>query len=41
MKYEDRQWRLVDYLSKSLNEMERNHKIHSKEMLVVIRRLEN
>ena len=41
MKCEDRQWRLVAYLSKSLNEMERNYKFYSKEMLVVIRRLEN
>ena len=29
------------FLSKSLNETERNYKIHDKEMLVVIRRLEN
>jgi len=31
----------VAYLSKSLNEMERNDKIHDKEMLAVIRGLEN
>jgi len=31
----------VVFLSKSLNETERNYKIHDKEMLVVIRRLEN
>jgi len=37
---EDRWWRLVAYLSKSLNKMERNYKIHDKEMLVVIRGLE-
>ena len=29
------------FLSKSLNETERNYKIHDKEMLVVIRGLEN
>jgi len=37
----DRRWRLVAFLSKSLNEIERNYKIHNKEMLVVIRGLEN
>jgi len=41
IEYEDRWWRLVTYLSKSFNETEKNHKIHNKEMLVVIRRLEN
>ena len=29
------------YLSKSLNEMKRNYKIHNKKMLVIIRGLEN
>jgi len=38
---EDGQWRPVAYLLKSLNETERNYKIHAKEILVVIRRLEN
>jgi len=33
---EDRLWRPVAFLSKSLNEMERNYKIHDKEMLVII-----
>jgi len=37
----DEQWRLVVYLSKSLNETERNYKIHDKEILIVIRELEN
>ena len=37
--YEDRRWRLVAFLSKFLNETERNYEIHSKEMLAVIRRL--
>ena len=32
---------LVAYLSKLLNEMERNYEIHDKEMLAVIRGLEN
>jgi len=34
---EDGQWRPVAYLSKSLNEMERNYEIYDKEILVVIR----
>jgi len=38
---EDRQWRSVVYLSKSLNEIERNYEIHNKEMLVVMRVLED
>ena len=41
MEYEDKLWRPVAFLSKSLNEMERNYKIHDKEMLVIIRGLEN
>ena len=41
MECEDRQWRPVAYLSKSLNKTERNYKIHNKEMLAVIRGLEN
>ena len=41
MKYKDGRWRLVAYLSKSLNEMERNYEIYDKEMLAVIRGLEN
>jgi len=41
MECEDGRWRLVAYLSKSLNETERNYEIHDKEMLVVIRGLEN
>jgi len=38
---EDKKWKLVAYLSKSLNEIERNYKIHNKKMLVVIKELEN
>ena len=41
MEGEDRLWRLVAFLSKSLNEMERNYKIHNKEMLAIIQRLES
>jgi len=41
MECEDRIWRPVAYLSKSLNEMGRNYKIHDKEMLAIIRGLEN
>jgi len=37
---ENKLWRLVAFLSKSLNEMERNYEIHDKEMLAIIRRLE-
>jgi len=37
----DRKWRLVAFLSKSLNETERNYEIHDKEMLVIIRGLES
>ena len=41
MKCEDGRWRLVAFLSKSLNETERNYEIHDKKMLVIIRGLEN
>ena len=41
MECEDKKWRPVDFLSKSLNETERNYKIHDKEMLAVIRELRN
>jgi len=41
MECEDGLWRLVAFLSKSLNETERNYEIHNKEMLVIIRKLEN
>ena len=36
MKCEDEKWRPVAYISKSLNEAERNYKIHNKEMLAII-----
>ena len=41
MEYEDEKWRPVAFLSKSLNEMERNYEIYNKEILAVIRGLEN
>jgi len=37
---EDGKWRPVAFLSKSLNETERNYEIHDKEMLAIIRGLE-
>ena len=40
MECEDGLWRLVAFLSKSLNEIERNYEIHDKEMLAIIRGLE-
>jgi len=39
MKCEDGRWRPVAFLSKSLNEIEMNYKIHNKKMLAVIREL--
>ena len=41
IEYEDGRQRLVVFLSKSLNKTERNYEIHNKEMLAVIRELEN
>ena len=41
MEYEDRLWRPIAFLSKSLNETKKNYEIHDKEMLVIIRNLEN
>ena len=40
MECEDGLWRPVAFLSKSLNETERNYKIHDKKMLAIIRGLE-
>ena len=40
IKCEDNRWRPVAYISKSLNETERNYEIHDKEMLAIIRCLE-
>ena len=39
--YEDGQWSLVNFLSKFLNEIERNYEFHNKKMSTVIRGLEN
>ena len=36
IKYKDNKWRPVAYISKSLNEIERNYEIHNKEILAVI-----
>ncbi len=36
MKCEDKKWRPVAYISKSLNKAERNYEIHDKEMLAII-----
>jgi len=41
MECEDRLWRPVAFLSKYLNETKRNYEIHDKEMLAIIRGLEN
>ena len=41
MECKDRLWRPVVFLSKLLNETERNYEIHNKEMLAIIRELEN
>ena len=41
MEKEDGKWRPVAFLSKSLNETERNYEIHDKEMLAIIRGLES
>jgi len=38
---EERKWKPVIFLSKLLNEMERNYEIHNKKMLVIIRGLES
>jgi len=40
IKCEDERWRPVAYISKSLNEAERNYEIHDKEILAIIRCLE-
>jgi len=36
MKGEDERWRLVVYISKSLNEAKKNYEIHDKEILAII-----
>jgi len=41
MKCKDRRWMSIAFLSKSLNKTERNYEIYNKEILAVIRGLEN
>ena len=41
MEYKNKRQRPVAFLSKSLNETKRNYEVHDKEMLAVIRDLEN
>jgi len=36
MKCKDKRWRLVAYISKSLNEAKRNYEIHNKKILAII-----
>jgi len=40
MEVENRRWKPVAFLSKSLNKTKRNYEIHDKEMLAIIRGLE-
>ena len=40
MEVENGRWKLVAFLSKLLNKIERNYKIHNKEMLAIIKGLE-
>jgi len=40
MKCEDKKWRPVAFISKSLNKAERNYEIHNREMLAIIRCLD-
>jgi len=40
MEVENGRWKPVAFLTKSLNETERNYEIHDKEMLAIIRGLE-
>jgi len=40
MKCSDELWRLVAFISKLLNDIERNYEIHNKEMLAIVRCLE-
>ena len=41
MKYENGKWKLIVFLSKSLNKTEKNYEIHNKEILAIIKELEN
>jgi len=41
MECKDGRWRPITFLLKSINRTERNYEIHDKEMLMVIKNLEN
>jgi len=41
MEYNDGWWKPMNFLSKSLNKTEKNYEVYNKEMLAVIRGLEN
>ena len=41
MKCEDEKWRLVAFISKLLNKVERNYEIHDREMLAIVKCLDN
>jgi len=40
IKCENEKWRLVAFISKSLNKAERNYEIHNREMLAIIKYLD-
>ena len=40
IKYSDRLWRLVAFISKSLSDTKRNYEIHDKKILAIVRCLE-
>ena len=40
VEYTNKRWRLIAYILKLLNEIEHNYKIHNKEILAMIRKLE-
>jgi len=40
MKCKDEKWRSVAFISKSLNKTERNYEIHDREMLAIVRCLD-
>ena len=41
IEYEDGKWKLVAFLSKSLNKTKRNYEIHNNGILIIIKELEN
>ena len=40
IKYKNKKWRPIAFISKLLNEAERNYKIHNREMLAIVRCLD-